>query len=313
MLMVDTPPGNGRIPMGINNLKQEMDMAKTLLKGDGLNYASMDHTTPEELQAFRDFFIKSKGYSIPAHEFLLEHRPDVLKRYRYWSHIITSDEESARPLAHVVAMLHYYAIVGYGDGILYEIRLSQFSGATKDEIIDTLAVAALHGHPRGTRYVAESSSEYMRTYQDPPPKPHWPDSWSFDPHAFDSGVDYSTPEASKDDIAKILDWYQTKLGEVPRYVRMMADYRPKLLKAYRDRYEHAIRAALPKELMPFLHLNFCTIAGYRDGIREAVLLGRSFGMTRAQLTDAIFWGIYGAPEAFSIADEAAGDILKKMD
>ncbi len=52
--------------------------------------------------------------------------------------------------------------------------------------------------------------------------------------------------------------------------------------------------------------------GFKDGIREAVLLGKSFGMTRPQLTDAICWAYYGGMDAISIAEEAAGDILDKM-
>jgi hypothetical protein len=283
-----------------------------LLQSDGLNYDDMDKTTEAEIAAYRDFFVRIKGYSLPAHEFLLEFRPDSLKRYRHWAHMIPSDDEANRPLAHVMANLHYYAVTGYNDGILYEIRLSQFSGATKAEILDLLAVAALHGHPRGTQSVSDSSAEYLRTYKDSPKDGRWPPGWAFDRHAFDTGVDFSTSEATKQDIEKILDWYQTTIGEVPGYVRMLARLRPNMLKAYRNRYEHAIRDALPKQMLPFALLHWSTMRGFRDGIRENVLLARRLGMTRGQVTDAMFWGIYGGPEALSLAEDAAGDILDKM-
>lgn len=290
-----------------------MSNRQTVLSYDGLDYTRMDETSEAEKEAFRDFSMRSKGLSIPAHEFMLEFRPDVLKRYRYWAHMITSDEEAGRPLCHMIAMLHHYAVIGYEDGILYEIRLSQFNGATRGEILDTLAVAALHGHPLGTRSVASAATEYLRSWEAPPSKDRWPSDWSFDPHAFETGVDYSTPEATRDDMAKIMGWYQTVNGEVPGYIRLMAEFRPRLLKAYRDRYEHAIRDALPKQMLPFLLLHQNTMRGFGEGIRENVLLGKGLGMTKGQLTDAIFWAMYGSPENYAVADAAAGDILRAMD
>ena len=285
----------------------------TFQASDGLNYADMDTTTDAEIAAFREFFVRSKGYSLPAHEFLLEFRPDVLKRYRHWSHTITSAEQQATPLPHVLANVHHYAVTGYDDGILYEIRLAQFHGATRGEILDLLAVAALHGHPRGTQSVSDSSAEYLRTYCDSPRDGRWPVGWTFEPDAFDSGVDFSASEASKDDIEKILDWYRTMIGEVPGSVRMMARHRPNMLKAYRNRYEHVIRDSLPKQMLPYALLHWCTMQGFRDGIRENVLLGQRLGMTRDQLTDAIFWAIYSGPEALSIAQDAVGEILDQME
>src|SRR5689334_21416584 len=120
---------------------------------DGLVVDRPDHTSPEEIAQFRDFYARTKGYSLPAFEFWIEFRPDVLKRYRGGVRSATSIEETPRPLPHVLAMLHYYAIRGYPEGILYEVRLSQTGGATKGEIMDTLAVAFIHGSPLGMNYV----------------------------------------------------------------------------------------------------------------------------------------------------------------
>lgn len=280
---------------------------------DGLTN-DYDNTTADEIAIFRRFYEETKGYSLPAFEFWLDHRPDVLKRYRAnFVRETTSKEEKAKPLAHVIAMLHYYAIVGFPEGILYEVKLGQTQGATKGEILDTLAVAFIHGNPMGMHYVATSSADYMKDWKEPPHMDRWPADWSFDREAFLSGMDFSTTEASKQDLEALFDWYQTRTGEVPRYVRFLARHRPGFLKAYRNRYEHAIRDALPKQMMPYLMLNLNAMRGFRDGIREAVLLGRAMGCTRPQLVDAITWNYYGGMDAISIADEAAGDILNTMD
>jgi len=283
------------------------------MAGDGLtnNYGV---TTPEEIATFRKFYADTKGYSLPALEFWIDHRPDALKRYRAnFVRETTSVEESAKPLPHVAAMLHYYAIIGYADGILYEIRLCQSMGMTKGEILDTLAVAFIHGNPMGMRFVSTSSSEYMRDWKEPEPMDRWPAAWSFDSKAFRSGIDFSSPATDAREMDMLRDWYMTEMGEVPRYVQFLAKNRPRYLKAYRNRYEHAISEGLPKEMMPYLLLNLSVTRGFRDGIRESVLLGRSFGMTKPQLLDAICWAYYGGMDGISVADEAAGDIFDQMD
>ena len=283
------------------------------LPPDGLLY-DPEVTTQEEIDAFRDFYVRTKGYSLPAFEFWLEFRPDVLKRYRAnFVRETTSAEEKPRPLAHVMAMLHYYAVIGFEDGIIYEVKLAENHGATRGEIMDTLAFAFIHGNPLGMRGVAISSMEYLKTSRPPPARDgRWPEAWSFDANALRSGIDFSTADPTQRDMDALTDWYRTTIGEVPRYVRFLARYRPGFLKAYRNRFEHALRDGLPKQMVPYLLLNFNVMRGFRDGIREAVLLGRWLGLTRPQLVDAICWAYFGGMDAISIADEAAGDILDAM-
>jgi len=280
---------------------------------DGLDYSVIDVTTQDEIDSFRKYMIESKGHSLPAHEFMLEFRPDVIKTFRNWVQKIPSEESRAKPLPRTMAMVHYYAITGYEDGIDYEIRLSQFHGATKNEVLDLLAIAALHGHTRGTRSVAISSTDYMRSYPTPPAKERWPGNWSFDRDAFRTGIDYASQDATREEIDRILGWYRSALGEIPSHISMLAEFRPRMLKAYRIRYETAIQAELPQQMMPYLLLHWNTIMGFKEGIRENVLLGLHLGMTKPQITEAIFNSIYATPENLSIVDEAAGEILRKLE
>jgi hypothetical protein len=97
-------------------------------------------------------------------------------------------------------------------------------------------------------------------------------------------------------------------------VRFLAQHRPGLLKAYRDRYEHAIRDSLPKQMLPWLMLNYNVVRGFHEGIRENVLLGRALGMTKEQLLDAICFGVlHAGANALGIAEEAAGDLLRQYE
>lgn len=287
----------------------------TKLPPDGLLY-NPDVTSQEEIDTYRAFYARTKGHSLPAFEFWLETRPDVLKRYRAnFVRETTSVEEKSRGLAPVLALLHYYSVVGFEDGILYEIKLAQSLGATRGECLDTIAFAFINGNPMGNDAVSKSSLGFMRDWKDgdaPIRADRWPAEWSFDRDAFKSGIDFSTPEASARDMEALQDWYQTQLGEVPKYVLFLARHRPNYLKAFRNRFEHALRDGLPKEMVPFMLLNLNVSRGFKDGIREAVLLGRKFGLTQPQLVDAICWAYYGGMDGISVAQEAAGDLLDCM-
>jgi hypothetical protein len=278
---------------------------------DGLLVGVPDVTTPEEIAAFRAYYARTKGQVLPGFEFLLEHRPDVLKRYRAGVRVTTSLEWRGYPLQMVLQHLHQYIISGYGDGIAYQVNVARNAGASKAMILDVIAVAFLHSGPRGLNYVATAAGELIREYVDPPPG-KWPDGWSIDAEAFRSGMNFATPAADEADLRSLNDWYEAHLSEVPPHVRFLSRHAPDLLKAYRNRYEHCLRA-LPKQMMPYLMLNYNASRGFSDGIRENVLLGKSFGMTRQQLTDPIVWSLYyGGVESYDLAERAAADILAQI-
>src|ERR1700752_1566830 len=73
-----------------------------------------DTTTSEEIAAFRAYYDRTKGRVLPGFEFLLEHRPDVLKRYRAGVRVTTSPQWRGYPLQMVLQHLHQYIISGYG-------------------------------------------------------------------------------------------------------------------------------------------------------------------------------------------------------
>jgi hypothetical protein len=276
---------------------------------DGLDVTQPDVTTPEEVEAYRAEYLGTNKGLLDSFEFWLEFRPDVLKRHKARTRHFRSAKEPDYPLVGLLAAVHQYTISAFREGVAYEVRLAQTMGATRADILDTLSVAFVHSGHRGM-YAAAAYKDFLRTYVDPAPVDRFPANWSFDPHAFDSGMDYSAREASQADMDRLREWYQRTLGEVPRYVTFLAQHRPGLLKAYRDRYEHAIRDSLPKQMLPFLMLNYNVVRGFHEGIRENVLLGRAMGMTREQLLDAICSGVlHAGVNALGIVDQAAGDLL----
>jgi hypothetical protein len=164
-------------------------------------------------------------------------------------------------------------------------------------------------------YAAAAYADYLRDYVEPEPADdRFPAGWSFDPRAFDSGMDFTSREATPADMHALQDWYRRTIGEIPPHVSFLATHRPGLLKAYRDRYEHAIRDSLPQQMLPYVMLNHNVVRGFRHGIRENVLLGRAVGMTREQLLDAACFAVlHAGVNALDLLQDAAGDVLATID
>lgn len=288
------------------------------IKYRGLDLLDADVTTEEDIRGLHEYNARTKGYTPESHELFLEHRPDVFKRHML--RVLMADTEDTRDYQarNLLSALHYYSIVGYGEGIIYEIRQARGVGATKGHVLDTLSIAYMHGHAHGMNVVAEVAREYLadwiETDEEKESKKAFPPEWSFDPDAFSSGLDFSKPEFTSAERVLLEDWYMRTIGEIPKYVTFLADNRPNLLKAHRNRYENSIRNGLPKEMMPYLLLYFNVIRGFGDGIREQVLLARSFGMKKQYIVGAMCRAMtsYGGVDAISIAAGAAGDVIAEM-
>src|SRR5262249_19015015 len=137
----------------------------------------------------------------------------------------------------------------------------------------------------------------------------YPDGWAPDPEFFQAGLDFSTVEMQAGELDKIRDWYRRVCGEVPEWVEFLGKVRPDLLKGYRNRFENTVRV-MPKQLMPWILLQFETIRGHEAGIRETVLLCKGFGVTKQEAMNAVAWGmLYGGHGAMSTVARAAGDVF----
>jgi hypothetical protein len=280
---------------------------------DGLDVTQPDVTTAEEIEAYRAEYTGSNKGLLDSFEFWLEFRPDVLKRHKARTRHFSSVTEPRHPLVGLLGAIHQYTVSGFREGIAYEIRLAQTNGALRTDILDTLSVAFIHSGHRGM-YAAAAYKDYLRDYVDPDAPDRFPVNWTFIPGLFDSGMDYTSRDATDEDMDKLMSWYQRTLGEIPRYAQFLAEHRPGLLKAYRDRYEHAIRDSLPAQMLPWLMLNYNVVRGFGEGIRENVLLGRALGMSREQLLDAICYGVlHAGANALGIVEQAAGDVLRATD
>jgi hypothetical protein len=276
----------------------------------GMDLRDLDVTTPEQAEGLRRYYRDAKDTVMPEYEFWLEHRPDVAKRRILFNMMCRSEEARRFMLPSLMGWIAYYTLTGYADGIVYQIANAQKVGAPRALIVDAFAVAQLFGDlERMGSIQASGADAYLADYRDPEPRPIFPDGWAHDPAAFRSGLDFSTPELSAAEGDMLRAWYRACLSEVPPWVERMLASAPSLLKAYRNRFEHALEVA-PRQVMPYLLIHLNLLLGLRAGVREAFLLGRGFGMTREQLMDGIGRMVsYGGMAAVSIAVEVADDVF----
>src|SRR5207244_7674211 len=114
----------------------------------------------------------------------------------------------------------------------------------------------------------------------------FPDGWAADAAAFKAGLDFSTREMTPADLAALTVWYEGTIGFVPDSIRFGLKHNPQFVKVNRAKWEVAIKT-LPKQVAPYLMLRHHTITGSRDGLREAALMGKAWGMTPHWIVQAI--------------------------
>jgi hypothetical protein len=278
----------------------------------GLDLSRPDEISEAEKEAFRQTFNSFGGRPHVGLNFWLDNddRIDILKRYRIWVGTISNRPapgESATYNPNGYGFVYLYGLTGFDAGVRYIITMEQRQGFNRAQILEGVATAFIWLGPRGMETVAQALTDY--DWAPPVKEPDFPSNWQADPEAFRSGLDFNTPDLSEAELASLEAWYRRVEGEVPAYVPFLAAYGRRLLKAYRHRFETALRV-LPKQIMPYVMLHIDVMRGNRDGIREGVLLARGFGMTRQQTLEAIAWGMfYGGVESGAVVDEVASDIL----
>lgn len=183
------------------------------------------------------------------------------------------------------------------------------SGFSFTQLLEAASVCFVQVGPRGMETLAAVLNEVESRAQSSAASPVFPSSWDQRRTTLDSGLDFSTPELSNAECTLLLGWYESTLGEVPSYVRLLLTYRPALLKAYRNRIENALHE-LPAQLLPLMFLSYDLSRGFAEGVREDLLLARALGVEpdivqRTIASVLVFTGPAGA----GLVREAAGDLI----
>jgi hypothetical protein len=277
---------------------------------EGLDLTNLDHTSTEEVNEnlIKVWSWRGPLYEMYANSLMLDYAPDFAKLHRWGSDFF------GRPIHSNVILLsaqniHSYMMYGWETGILNEFITLRRNGLAVEKTMELVMFSQLYAGMRGLGHVFRAVGENLASYGPAvEPLAPFPDGWECDPEAFKSGLDLSTREMTEADLENLTGWYESTIGYLPESIQFGLKYHPQFVKVNRAKWEVAIKT-LPKQIAPYLMLRHHTITGSTDGLREAVLLGKSWGITRELIIQGImgtamyFTGFDGLYAAFKGVDD----------
>jgi hypothetical protein len=279
---------------------------------EGLDLSNLDQTTPEEVNAnlIRVWSWRGPLYEMYANSLMLDYAPDFAKLHRWGSDLF------GRPsLANIITLsmqnIHSYMMFGWETGILNEFHTLRRNGMPLQQIMELVMFSQLYAGMRGLGHVYRAVGDLLPVFAEPTTTPVFPDGWAADPQAFKAGLDFSTREMTQQDLANLTGWYERAIGYVPKSIQFGLKHNPQFVKVNRAKWEVALKT-LPKQVAPYLMLRHHTITGQRDGLREAALLGKSWGLTPHWIVQGItstamyFTGMEGLYAAYEAIDDLLG-------
>jgi len=257
-------------------------------------------------------------YQMTADSVMLEHRPDYAKRFydgipAFMNRLQQTGTESSHPVELLMESLQHlpmYILYGWETGIYNEFRHLRSRGLTKAQLMELVMFAQLQAGMRGLQLVYNAVSRFLVDLPDAPEPAPFPAGWAPDPDAFKAGIDLSVRNLTDQDRKNLTDWYEKTIGYVPNSVTFAMTYHPEFYKWHRARWE-VIFQTLPKQVMPYIMLRQHMITGFRDALREAVLLGKAWGITKEWIVHGLaVTACYTGFEGLYAAQAAMDDILR---
>jgi hypothetical protein len=259
-------------------------------------------------------------YQSTADSIMLDHRPDYARYFyeglrTFRSRLEQTGTETSNPVQLTITSFQHlpmYILYGWETGIYNEFRHLQSRGLSKAQLMELVLFAQLQAGMRGLQLVYNAVGKYLPDWRDGPGEVPLPSGWAADPDAFKAGLDLSVRELTTADRNAIGDWYEQTIGYVPNSVKFAMTYHPEFYKWHRARWE-VIFQKLPKQTAPYVMIRQHMLTGNTEALREAVLLGKAWGITREWLmlgfaTTAYYTGF----EALYRAHAAVDDILQTM-
>jgi len=200
-------------------------------------------------------------------------------------------------------------LYGWETGIYNEFRHLQSRGLTKAQLMELVMFAQMQAGMRGLQHVYNAVGRYLPDWRDGPGEVPLPAGWAADPEAFTAGLDLSVRQLTPLDAERITTWYERTIGYLPNSVKFAMTYHPEFYKWHRARWE-IIFQKLPKQTAPYVMLRQHMLTGNTDALREAVLLGKAWGISREWFVHGFaVTAYYTGFEALSRAHAAVADIL----
>jgi hypothetical protein len=256
-------------------------------------------------------------YQSTADSIMLDHRPDYARFFyeglrTFRTRLEETGTEASNPVQLTITSFQHlpmYILYGWETGIYNEFRHLQSRGLSKAQLMELVAFAQMQAGMRGLQHVYNAVGKHLPDWQDGPGEVPLPDGWAADPSAFQCGLDLSVRALTDEDRRGVTAWYERTIGYVPDSVAFAMRHHPEFYKWNRRRWE-IIFQKLPKQTAPYVMIRQHMLTGNHAALREAVLLGKAWGITREWLVHGfIVTGYYTGFEALNSAYEAVKDVL----
>jgi hypothetical protein len=280
-----------------------------------LDFETLEWTAQERAEMVR-WYELAHGYGdtriaqfVP---FNIDYNPAGFKRYRAMVLAMTP------VVPRGIFALHIFAIVGYRNGMEYEVIMARQVGWSKKEVIQVLNFSAIMGGSNGMAGVADTLLPILATWDDDRETGEvpFPDNWHVDPDILKSGIAIdSTSDWSEADMEAHKAWHQKNFGEVPRYVEAWQRLAGAPYKVNRTRFEVAAGATLPAQMYPLLLAHASAWLERPGGLRQALKWAKNLGVTQPQIVAvldvAFFWG--GEFKMANVLTDEVLDVLEGWD
>jgi alkylhydroperoxidase/carboxymuconolactone decarboxylase family protein YurZ len=255
---------------------------------EGLDLANMEAMTSGEVNGNLASVWTGRGplYELYASSLMLDYAPQFAKLHRWGSDLFgRPDPVNITLLA--CQNLHSYMMQGWQTGIHNSFKTLLRNGMAVQQILELVMFNQLYAGMRGLGHVFRAVGRDLPSYRQPlnAPAP-FPQGWGPDPEAFECGLDLTTREMTRADLANLTAWYEKTLGYLPKSIQFGLKYHPEFVKVNRGKWEVAVRT-LPKQIVPYIMLRHHTITGSEEGLREATLLALAWGITPELIARAI--------------------------
>jgi hypothetical protein len=278
--------------------------------GEGLDLSRIGEITPEEVNAHLIHVWSWRGplYELYVNSLMLDYAPDFAKLHR-WGADLFGRPSHTNVILFSSQNIHSYMMLGWETGILNEFNTLRRNGMSKEEIMELVMFSQLYAGMRGLGHVYRAVGDYLPAFAEPgEPRAPYPEGWAADPDAFKAGLDLSTRAVTFADRQNLEAWYEATIGYVPDSVLFGLKYHPEFTKVNRAKWEVAIRT-LPKQLAPYLMIRHNVITQSVEGLKEAVLLGKAWGITKEYVIQGVtcsagyFTGIEGLHTAHTALEQ----------
>jgi hypothetical protein len=289
--------------------------------GEGLDLDDLESLSNEEIEAELAHHWVSRGpmYPVNSLSLMLDYGGPSFAKFHRWASGTLSNRLSGVPdrasgILFSTHTLTSYVVLGWETGIRNQFVVLRNRGMPVEQIMELVLFTQLYAGMRGLGHTFRAVGDFLPGLGKPPIDLPVPEGWESDPDAFKCGLDLSTREMTKSDVTNLTEWYERTIGYVPNSIRFGLKHHPEFLKPNRAKWEVAIRT-LPKQFAPHLMIRQNMMSRSSEGLRESVLLGKAWGMTKRQVLAGVsnsvmfFTGIEGYYAAFDAID----DILDNWD